>query len=129
MKPTGWMRLLQGWPWFDGEGRYPIPAYSEFLPPPRLGRKPYGAEDPWLFEPDDPWGWHVTEYQEALELKPGLANIAAAVLSGLSRLGAGQATHGFARAKLVNNPCWPDNLEAAAGSLPHERYIILMPLA
>ena len=33
----------QAFPWFEGEGNYPIPAYSEFMPPPRVGRKPYGG--------------------------------------------------------------------------------------
>jgi hypothetical protein len=31
---NGWKRLLEGYPWFDREGAYPIPAYSEFMPSP-----------------------------------------------------------------------------------------------
>src|SRR5438128_2341433 len=42
MGDAGWPVLLGGWPWFRGAGRYPLPAYSEFMPPPRLVRKPYG---------------------------------------------------------------------------------------
>ena len=61
---------------FLGQGRFPVPAYSEFMPPPRLGRKPYGANDPILFREDDPLGWHVTEYEEAMELRPGLKHLA-----------------------------------------------------
>src|SRR5689334_9285067 len=42
---TGWPGLLDDG-WFRGEGRYPLPAYSEWVPPPRLLRKPYGTVDP-----------------------------------------------------------------------------------
>jgi hypothetical protein len=42
---TGWKQLLAGWPWFRGEGRFPLPAYSELMPPPYLVRKPYGGWD------------------------------------------------------------------------------------
>ena len=38
MSVQGWKRLLQGRPWFRGEGSFPFPAYSEFMPPPRLGQ-------------------------------------------------------------------------------------------
>src|SRR5437762_2126388 len=37
MPTRGWKQLVAGWPWFRGEGSYPLPAYSEFMPPPRLG--------------------------------------------------------------------------------------------
>ncbi len=36
MPKTGWQRLVAGTSWFRSPGRYPIPAYSEFMPPPRL---------------------------------------------------------------------------------------------
>ena len=45
MPTAGWKQLLAGWPWFEGEGSYPIAAYSEFMPPPRLSRRPYGTID------------------------------------------------------------------------------------
>jgi hypothetical protein len=28
----GWKKLLTGYPWFNCEGCYPLPAYSEFMP-------------------------------------------------------------------------------------------------
>ena len=49
MAQQGWKRLLAGVSQFRAPGRFPIAAYSEFMPPPRMGRKPYGAEDPILF--------------------------------------------------------------------------------
>ena len=49
MAEQGWQKLLAGYPWFAGEGNYPIAAYSEFMPPPRVGRKPYGSIDHCLY--------------------------------------------------------------------------------
>jgi hypothetical protein len=130
MPATGWKQLLAGAPWFRGPGKYAIEAYSEFMPPPRLGRKAYDHFiDPVLYDPDDPWGWHVTEYEEALELRPGMENVAKQIVSALAHLGRGQAAHGIARVKLHGNPAWPDELASHAGKLTHERYVVLLPLA
>jgi hypothetical protein len=129
MTLSGWKSLLAGAPGFRGKGNYPIAAYSEFLPPPRLGPKPYGTTGPNPFTADDPWGWHVSEYEETLELRPGLENVARQLLGALSHLGMGRSTHGIARAKLEGNVYWPPELAAAAGRLAHERYVVLLPLA
>jgi hypothetical protein len=40
MATDAWKRLLAGASAFRGEGKYFIEAYSEFVPPPRLGPKP-----------------------------------------------------------------------------------------
>jgi hypothetical protein len=77
MAAAGWKQLLGGYPWFQGEGSYPIAAYSEFMPPPRLGRKPYGTFPGPFFDEEDPWGLPVTEYEEAWQLRPGLERLAA----------------------------------------------------
>ena len=87
MAEQGWQKLLAGYPWFEGEGNYPIAAYSEFMPPPRVGRKPYGSIDHCLYREDDPFGWHVTEYEEALELQPGLEMIAKELMHVVQHLG------------------------------------------
>src|SRR5438132_5068733 len=129
MPTQGWKRLLDGWPWFRGEGSYPIAAYSEFMPPPRLIRKPYGGEDLLLHQADDPWGWPITEYEEAFTLRPGLEKTAQQVVSALMHLGHGQPAHGISKSKLAGNPYWPDTLARQAGELGHERYVTLMPLA
>ena len=71
MAAAGWKKLLEGAPWFRGQGKYPIPAYSEFMPPPRLGVKPYDGSEVSPFAEDDPFGWLVSEYEELLELRPG----------------------------------------------------------
>ncbi|HKB39646.1 MAG TPA: hypothetical protein VKD72_24625, partial [Gemmataceae bacterium] len=131
MPASGWKRLLAGVPWFRGQGSYPLAAYSEFMPPPRLGLKPYPRAEPELdlFVEGDPFGWHVTEYEEALELRPGLEQVARQVVTALAHLGHGQSAHGIAHGKLSDNPCWPPELAEKAGSLPHEHYVVLLPLA
>jgi hypothetical protein len=128
MSEAGWQQLLAGDPWSAGPGSYPIVAYSELMPPPRLGRKPCGGADPVLFEAGDPWGWQVTEYEQAFELDPGLAHLAAELLRGLRRLGRGESGHGIARKKLDGNPYWPEEL-LRAGAPAGERYVLLAPLA
>jgi hypothetical protein len=128
MRQQGWKRLAAGAAWYRGAGRYPIAAYSEFMPPPRLGEKPYGAVDPLLFDAADPWGWHVSEYEEALQLAPGLALVARELLHAMVCLGKGEPAHGIARGKLQGNPYWPEPL-AEKGAPAHERYVLLLPLA
>ena len=104
-------------------------AYSEFLPPPRCQQKPYGTEEPGPFDPRDPYGWQVSEYEEAFELQPGLHHVATELLHAVEHLGQGKPTHGIAQAKLENNPFWPEALAARAGTLQHERWVVLAPLA
>ncbi|HUY36201.1 MAG TPA: M28 family peptidase [Pirellulales bacterium] len=128
MPKQGWKQLLSGTPWYVGEGKYPIAAYSEFMPPPRLGRKPCGRIDSLLFRDDDPWGWHVTEYEEAFELQPGLKHLAQKLVSSLHHLGKGEPAHGMSRNKLADNPYWPDELRES-GAPGQERYVLLLPLS
>ncbi|MGE5262183.1 MAG: M28 family metallopeptidase [Acidobacteriota bacterium] len=128
----GWRKLVEGYPWFRGDGNYSLPAYSEFMPPPRLGQTPYGTLDLPLFSEDDPFGWHISEIEEEYELKPGLENIAAQILAQLVELGRGKPAHhiyGHRRRNLENNPYWPPDLAAKAGQLEHERFVIFLPLA
>jgi hypothetical protein len=129
MPVSGWKRLLSGAPWFRTEGAFPIEAYSEFVPPPYLGPKPYGTIGINPQPEGDNCGWNITEYEEAFELRPGLEKLAHRVVGAVVHLGCGDPAHCIARHKLIDNPYWPSELEEAAGKLPHERYVILMPLA
>jgi hypothetical protein len=129
MARQGWKRLLAGMSQFRSPGRFPLEAYSEFMPPPRLGRKPYGDQDPILFDEDDPLGWHVSEYEEVMELRPGLEHLAGQLVHAMEHLGCGRPAHGIARAKLEGNPYWPSDLAEHAGRLPHEHYVVIAPLA
>ncbi len=126
---TGWKRLLADANEYRGEGSYPIPAYSEFMPPPRLGVKPYGTLDPFTQPGGDNWGWNVSEYEQAHQLRPGLALIAREVLKEAMKLGQGLPAPQIGRRKLENNPYWPPALAAHAGKLAHERYVLLLSLA
>jgi hypothetical protein len=129
MAALGWMRLLSEAKSYGNEKRYSIQAYSEFMPAPRLIRKPYGEFVGRLFSEEDPWGWPVSEYEEAFELRPGLEHVAGEILHSLVELGEGHNAHGIARKKLENNPYWPVEIAKRAGTLKHERYVILLPLA
>src|SRR5262245_34748166 len=65
---AGWKRLLADADWCRGPGGFPLPAYSEFLPPPWVVVKPYSGPDPHAYQKSDRCGWNVSEYEEAHEL-------------------------------------------------------------
>src|SRR5262249_27251093 len=44
-------------------------------------------------------------------------------------LGSGRRAHGIAKNRLVDNPCWPAELAGRCGSLGHERFVVILPLA
>ncbi len=128
----GWQKIIDGYPWFAGEGRYPIPAYSEFMPAPRLGRSLYGDIDEAVFATDDPYGWRVPEIEEEYELRPGLEHIAQQVMGHLLKFGHGHPALpivGRNRRLLEGNPYWSPELEARLGRLDRERYVMLLPVA
>jgi hypothetical protein len=129
MAVSGWRALIEEWPWYRGGGKYPIVAYSEFMPPPRLGRKPYGNWDTFTFREADPYGWYISEYERRLELDPGCARIADQLLGSFASLAAGRSSHGISKGKLQDNPYWPDALAKRAGQLTHEHLVMLLPLA
>ena len=129
--PKGWQKLLNGYPWFRGNGHYPIIAYSEFMPPPMVGYKPYGKPDKLILSEDDPFGWKITELEEEFELRPGIDHIGQQILSNIMKLGKGLPEHfisGHGGENLVDNPYWPTELSDHAGSLFHEKYVILLPM-
>src|SRR5947208_807819 len=86
---------------FLERGRYFIAAYSEFMPPPRMFERAYGTRDDRHFRRGE---WPVTEYEEALELRPGLASIGAQLVDALSHLGRGERAQGIDGRKLDGNP-------------------------
>jgi hypothetical protein len=127
----GWNKLLRGYPWFRCKGCYPITAYSEFMPPPRLGCKPYGKPDHRILKDEDPYGWNISELEEENELRPGIEHIGQQIMSNIIRLGKGlpeHHIHGHGGENLNDNPYWPPELASHAGTLVHERYIVLLPL-
>ena len=128
--PVGWQRLIPPPDCLRREGAYRIAAYSEFLPAPQLGWKPYGNHqpDPELFRDDDPYGWIVSEFAEARELEPGLEQVAGQLLKRLKKVLERDPNCGVIKSDLVNNPFWPDEL-ANGPRLHHERCVTLLPLA
>src|ERR1043165_7924302 len=129
MTTHGWKQLIEGWPWFQGEGRFPVQPNSEFMPPVRLVRKPYGTRDGLPVAEDDPWGWPISEYEETLTLQPGLHAPPRHILDRLVRLGRGDESHGIGQHKLQENPYWPPELASRSHTLRHERFVLLLPLA
>ncbi len=125
----GWKQLIEGWPWFRGEGSYPLLPNSEYMPPVRLIRKPYGTWDGTHVSEDDPWGWPISEYEEAMSLRPGMHDIACHVLDRLVPLCRGHESHGISEYKLRDNPYWPAELAKRSHVLEHERFVLLLPLA
>ena len=126
----GWKELYGDWSWARGEGHFPIPAYSEYMPPPRIGQKPYGnwdIETP--FSEGDPFGWSVGADEQERELAPGLLNIARQVIDSVVAVATGKTAARIGRMHLADNPYWPDNLAREAGNIAHERYLFLSPLA
>jgi Peptidase family M28 len=127
----GWEQLLDGSPWFTGESGLPLPAYSEFMPPPRLGRRPYGTTDRLAVDNHDPVAWPVSEIEEEYELRPGLEHVAQTIVGALVKLSQGEPAYiiaGHQSLNLHNNPYWPREL-AEARHLDHERFVVLLPLA
>lgn len=129
MTKQGWDRLVANPSDYRGAGRFSLVAYSEFMPPPRIGRRPYGTSPPSPHNLENPFFWRVSEREEAFELQPGLLHIAREVLHVLENLEEAQPAQGISRAKLEGNCYWPEELAAAAGRLPHECYVLLLPLA
>jgi hypothetical protein len=129
MARAGWVDLIPREGWLERSGGFRIDAYSEYVPPPRVGWKPYGPVpiSSYLLSPDDPFGWNVHEFDEALELQPGLYQIARQLMTRLKRLLGGNPEAGLPRHVSQDNPFWPPEL--AGASLQHERCVLLLPLA
>ncbi|MFL5339473.1 MAG: M28 family peptidase [Gemmataceae bacterium] len=128
MTELGWKQLVAGWPWYRGEGSFPCQPDSEFMPALRVLRKPYGCWDMVPLEENDPFGWPVTEYEEAITIRPGLRDIAHVIMEQLRKAAAGTEDHGIAEYKLRHNPYWCPNL-ADTPALRREPFVLLLPLA
>jgi hypothetical protein len=128
----GWQALTDGFPWFVGAGRFPIPAYSEFMPPPRVGMNLCGELDRSLFAADDPYGWRVKEVEEVHQLRRGLQNVANQVMTHLLRFLKDLSyvyVAGPRGRNLKDNPYWSDELAAHAAELAGRRHLLLQSLA
>jgi hypothetical protein len=95
---------------FVGLGRFPLLAYSEQMPPPRVGLKPYRSTR--ARREQRAADFEISEYEQAHELRPGLERIATRVLGELAKLLRGEATD-LSRTLLERNPAWPETLAEA----------------
>jgi hypothetical protein len=134
------MQALPAWPLIEAEarraladGRFPLRAYSEWMPPPFVGIKPYDPAHehvPATATASDDDSLDITEYEQAQEIEPGLPLLADHILRELAKLVRGE-THALSRTLLEDNPAWPAPLAGAAhhGAFAHEPLVIAMPLA
>ena len=128
MSNGGWKNLVRDTAGFRCEGRFPIAAYSEFMPPPRVAIKPSGAfEYEVPFSEGDPWGWRISASEQVQEIAHGLPLIARQILETMVSLTSGRSAHRIGHYHLKDNPCWPEAL--AGRSLPNERHVFLSSLA
>ncbi|MDE2477232.1 MAG: hypothetical protein KGO48_19410, partial [Alphaproteobacteria bacterium] len=128
MSGTGWRALVRAKGAFRREGRFPIAAYSEFMPPPRVGIKPSGAfeyESPFL--DDDPWGWPITVKEQQRELVPGLPLIGRQIVEHMMALAAVSGSQHTGYYYFKSNPYWPGMLHGHAPA--GERHVFLSPIA
>jgi hypothetical protein len=118
---------------FRGPGRFPLRAYSEFMPPPYVGIKPYApsrASAPTTFAASAGDALDIDEYEQAHDVEPGLDRIAEHLLFELGALSRGQPC-ALSHTLLDGNPAWPAELATAArtGNLQHDPLILVCPLA
>jgi hypothetical protein len=127
----GWAKLLEGAPWFNYDGCFPLAAYSEYMPPPKIGKTPLGETDRMLFSEDDPFAWNISELEEENELRPGMQHVGKQIMHHIINLGKGLTEHhipGHGGQNLNNNPYWTQELADHAGKLSHEKFVVLLPL-
>ena len=117
---------------FGGRGRFPVRAYSEFMPSPFVGFKPYrpqleGHATTFSATPN---ALDIDEYEQHFDLTPGLDHIADRLMGELTKLMSGKA-HGLSATLLQDNPAWPPELAAAAlaGELKDEPLVLALALA
>ncbi|HEY1906232.1 MAG TPA: M28 family peptidase [Myxococcaceae bacterium] len=118
---------------FRGTGRFPLRAYSEFMPPPFVGIKPYvpsRAGAPTTFPVSSGDALDVDEYEQVQHLEPGLDRIAEHLVHELGRVARGQP-NALSRTMLEGNPAWPAELSTAAhaNQLQHDPGVVICPLA
>lgn len=117
---------------FRGPGRFVVRAYSELMPAPYVGLKPYdpaGSSAEATFAVVD-GAVEIDEYEQAHDLEPGLVRVAERLLDEIGKLARGEA-HALSHTLLAGNPAWPDELAAAAaaGRLPADPLVLIAPLA
>ncbi len=134
------MCALPAWPLIEAEARralaarlFPLRAYSEWMPPPYVGIKPYDPDrthTPATAAATDDESLDITEYEQSQEIEPGLPLLADHILRELRKLVRGEP-HALSHTLLDGNPAWPAALADAAhrGALADDPLVLAMPLA
>jgi hypothetical protein len=133
MSNNGWFEFLKGYPWYKGENKYPLRAYSEYMPPVRTGIFPYkGDVDKRIFDIHDAYGWKISEFEEEIQLRPGLEITGKQILEHVLQMEGGKFPPylaGHKQKNLIGNLFWPHELAVQTGWQKQERYVSLLPLA
>src|SRR6516164_5499343 len=116
-----------------GKRPFPLRAYSEFMPSPYVGIKPYlpgRASSACTFAVSRADTLDIDEYEQAHDLEPGLDRIAEHLVLELGKLLTGKPG-GLPHALLENNRAWPEELASAAasGRLIHDPQLVICPIA
>src|SRR5690348_7595969 len=130
--------MSEAWEHIEAEAeeafaRFPLRAYSELMPPPYVGIKPYAprrAHAAATFGVSAGDALDIDEYEQAHDLEPGLDRIADHLVAELGKLVRG-VPHALPRSLLDGNPAWPAELAAAAagGKLAHDPLVVICALA
>lgn len=131
MPLRGWRKLVGSMPSRWKQGEFFIPAYSENMPAPYIGVKPYLNRDTDFFSLKDAFGWPVDPGEWQTQLLPGKSQIARQLHTGMEALAWGKSSQGITKTKLTQNPAWPDVLQQAAkeGTLLHEKLVCFSTIA
>ena len=116
-----------------GEGRFPLRAYSEFMPPPYVGIKPYASrrdDHATTAHSERVDALDISETEQAQELEAGIVRIGSHIVHELARLLSG-SPHALSKTLLTGNPAWPAELQAACdrGALKHDPLVLLASIA
>ena len=128
-----WDRIEEEAGHYHRAGHFPLRPYSELMPPPYIGVKPYRpsrARGDATAGVADPRALDIDEYEQAHDLEPGLDHLAARLTDELGKLVRGKP-HALSRTLLDGNAAWPAELAAAAaaGKLAHDPLVLVCPLA
>jgi hypothetical protein len=118
---------------FRGAGRFPLRAYSEFMPPPYVGIKPYApsrGQASTTFAVSGGDTLDIDEYEQAHDIEPGLDRIANHIASELGKLCGGHP-RALSKTLLEGNPAWPPEIATAAlaGKLKHDPVVVICTVA
>ena len=112
--------------------KFTIPAYSEFMPPPRFGIKPSGRIVGNCFNPDAPNEWIISEFEEHCQLRLGLQDVGTHIINSIVDLADGKPSPfliGHKRRNLDGNKYWPEELSARAGHFSAKDFVFILPLS